>query len=164
MKSLLLVALSAATMAATMALAIDDASAEARRSGVNRAGVQAGGVNRGAVNRAGVNRAGIDRVGVNRVGIDRVGVDRAGVAYRPGLVGANRVGWNDNWNNLNRPGWGVAGAGLAFGAAAASAGYGYGYGSYDSRSYPTRAEYARSYRYGYYYGPVCNPWIDRLCQ
>ena len=158
MKSLLLVALSAATAAATMALAMDDASAQSRRSGVNRAGVNAGGVNRGAVNRAGVNRAGIGRVGVDRVGIDRVGV-----GYRAGLVGANRVGWNDNWN---RPGWGVAATGLAIGAtaASASAAYGYGYGSYDSRYYPTRDEYGRYYRYGHYYGPVCNPWRDRLCQ
>jgi len=46
MKSLLLVALSAATATATMALAMDDASAAARRSGVNRAGVNAGGINR----------------------------------------------------------------------------------------------------------------------
>ena len=45
MKSLLLVALSAATATATMALAMDDASAAARRSGVNRAGVNAGGIN-----------------------------------------------------------------------------------------------------------------------
>lgn len=139
MKSLLLVALSAATATATMALAMDDASAAARRSGVNR-------------------------VGVNRVGIDRVGVNRVGIGYRPGLDGGNRVGWNDNWNNWNRPGWGVAATGLAIGATAASASAAANYGSDDSRYYPTRAEYNRSHRYGFYYGPVCNPWTDRLCQ
>jgi len=146
MKSLLLVALSAATATATMALATDDASAAARRSGVNRADVNAGGINRypGAVNRAGVNRVGI--------------------GYRPGLDGGNHVGWNDNWNNWNRPGWGVAATGLAIGATAASASASANYGSDDSRYYPTRAEYNRSHRYGFYYGPVCNPWTDRLCQ
>ena len=114
MKKLLLVALSAANATATLALAMDDASAAARRGGVNRASVNAGGVNRGGVNRAGVNRVGvnrvgIDRVGVNGVGIDRVGVNRAGIGYRPGLAAIASAGMTIGITVIARIGSGCAG-------------------------------------------------------
>ena len=159
MKRICLVALSAATVTATMALAMDDASAQ-RRGGVNRAGVHAGGINR-----VGVNRVGVNRIGVNRAGVYGRGVNRAGIAYRPGLVAGNRVGWDGNRNNWNRRGWGVAGASLALAATAAA----YNPGNYyDSSYYLTRADYIGSYRtsggqFGYS-GPVCSPWVDTLCQ
>jgi hypothetical protein len=153
MKRMGLVALSILTVATTMALAMDDASAAARRGGVNRGGVHAGGINRAG---------GVNRVGVNRVGINRVGVNRPGIVNRPGLVAASSAGWNDNWNNWNRPGLGLAATGLAIGATRAAV---YNSGNYyDSEYYPTRARYLSDYRYGIYFGPVCNPWVDRLCQ
>jgi hypothetical protein len=93
--------------------------------------------------------------------VNRVGVNRARIAYRSGLGGVNRVGWNGNWNYGNRARWGVAAAGLAIGATAAA----YNPGSYyDSEYYLTRDDYIRSYRGTGYIGPVCNPWVDRLCQ
>ena len=84
MKRVWLVALSAATVTASMAVAMDDASA-ARRSGINRGGVHAGNINR------------------RPAAVYRAGVNRSGLAYRSGY--GNRVGWNHNWNYWVTPGW-----------------------------------------------------------
>jgi hypothetical protein len=140
-----------------MALAMEDASA-ATRSGVNRGGARGVNVNRsGAVYRQGVNRSGI--------------AYRSGVGYRAGV--GYRYGY--------RPGLGVARAGVAAASvgAARAAYYGddgyYGLGGVnrigwnattDTRYFPTRAMYRAGLGTvpGGYYGPICNPRIDPLCQ
>lgn len=172
MKRIWLVALSGALATATMALAMDEASAARRGGGYSRGGVHAGGINRGGMRAANINR--------RAVAVNRPGVNRAGIAYRSGW-GGNRVGWNDNY--WNRPGWGVAAAGaavgLAAGAAAASTANYYGDALYDGgvftpgwsarandvRYYPSRAVMTGG---GYipmnYIGPICNPRVDANCQ
>ncbi len=141
MKRVWLVALSAATVTASMAVAMDDASA-ARRSGINRGGVHAGNINR------------------RPAAVYRAGVNRSGLAYRSGY--GNRVGWNHNWNYWGNPGLGLglAATGLAIGATAASAS---AY-NYDSGYYPTRAQFTGTYVPVNYIGPICDPRYDRLCQ
>jgi hypothetical protein len=150
MKGICVVALTTATVIGTLSFAVDDASAAERRGGVNRAGVH---------------RVGVNRVGMNRVGVDRGGMDRAGIEYRPALATGNRLGWNGNWDDWNRPGLRTAAASLAIGATAATA---YNYGSnnsgyYENSYYPTHAQYGTLRGTGNI-GPVCNPWVDRLCQ
>jgi hypothetical protein len=180
MKRIWLVPLSGAVVMASMAMAVDEASAY----------------------RAGVRGVGVNRVGVNRVGINRVGINRVG--YRGGVYGT-RYGYG-----AYRPGLRVAAAGVAVGAAAASTGAYYGDGTYYNRRlgnrayyntadgtygsggfaggvyrpagigydstlagrgystagiYPTREIVKRSYVPMYsYYGPLCNPRIDGGCQ
>jgi hypothetical protein len=141
MKRICILVLSAASMTAAMALAVDDASAQ-RRGGVGRIGVGGGGVN---------------RAGLNRVGSNRIGVNRAGLGYRPGL-GVAAAGLAIG-----------ATASAAYGYGNYDS-YGSADGSFDSGYYPTRDEYIRSHRVGRseweltYFGPVCNPAVESRCQ
>src|SRR4051812_19602072 len=174
MKRIWLAALTGVLATSTMALVVDDASA-LTRAGVSRAGIHRVGVNRVGVNRVAVNRA---RIGYGRVGL---GYRSVGLGYRGGWYG-NRVGY--------RPGLGIAAAGVALGTTAAYYGSGYYGGSYyggdtyDGSAayasgvypaagwggrvgYPTRATYGtgiNSAGYSGYYGPICDPRSDSLCQ
>ena len=59
-------------------------------------------------------------------------------------------------------GYGNGGYGMAAaGAAGAYAGAAYNAGS---NSYPARATFTQGYMPAGYYGPVCDPRVDRLCQ
>jgi len=100
-----------------------------------------------------------------------IGYGRVGLGYRGGWYG-NRVGY--------RTGLGIAAAGVALGTTAAY----YGGDAYDGSAayasgvypaagwggrvgYPTRATYRAgiiSSGYSGYYGPICDPRSDSLCQ
>jgi hypothetical protein len=107
--------------------------------------------------------------------VERRAVRRAYYGETAGTMGAAAAStsyYNGNWGYRNGPGYGVAAAGLAAGAAMASTAYGSFaggmYRGWDGNTidgyYPTRTIYAHSYVSPSYYGPVCNPGFDRLCQ
>jgi hypothetical protein len=190
MKRIWLVPLSGALVTATMALAVDDASA-AYRSGVtgSRVAARGVGINRVGVNRAGVYRRGIYRGGVygTRYGAYRPGLRAAAVGVAVGAAAASTAGYygDDAPDNRYR---GVAYAnrfgdrayynvadrtyqgGIFDSGVYRPAGV-YGYDSTlaprstSSSGYPTRAIVSRSYVPVFsYYGPLCNPRVDSGCQ
>ena len=87
------------------------------------------------------------------------GYDNAGYGY--GGVG---VGYGVERRAARRAyygGYGNGGYGMAAGATGAYAGAAYIAGS---NSYPARATFTQGYMPAGYYGPVCDPRVDRLCQ
>jgi hypothetical protein len=124
MKSIWLVALSAALSAATVTITTDGAMARRVAGG----GVHVGG--HGGVHAGNINRH-------PGVGAHYAGYRHPGVARWHG----NYAGWRgENWR---RVGWGVGAAGLAIGAAASSA---YNYGTYPyADTYAYDGTYAPTY-------------------
>jgi hypothetical protein len=104
--------------------------------------------------------AGVHRRAERRAarGADYGGYDNAG--YRYGGVGygvERRAARRAYYGGYGNGGYGMAAAG----AAGAYAGAAYNAGS---NSYPARATFTQGYMPTGYYGPVCNPSTDRLCQ
>ena len=94
-------------------------------------------------------------------GYDNAGYGYGGVGY--GGVGVG-VGYGVERRAARRAyygGYGNGGYGMAAGAAGAYAGAAYIAGS---NNYPARATFTQGYMPAGYYGPVCDPRVDRLCQ
>ncbi len=86
------------------------------------------------------------------------GYDNAGYGYSG--VGYGGVGYGVERRAARRAYYGgYGGDGMAAAGAYAGAAYSAG-----SNSYPARATFTQGYMPTGYYGPVCDPRVDRLCQ